>query len=101
MGPFWSPHDDGRWAWLLGQAAVLGQTLVSQTTPRLEMTQIFADLATAAAYAMIPLLILYFFLRRQRVQFSWVWFLLVLYLVVGGAAHVLSAFGESAASWAT
>lgn len=94
MGPFWSPHDDGRWIWLIGQA-----------TPKpwdtLELTQIFADLATAGAYAMIPLLILYFFLRRQRVQFSWVWFLLVLYLVVGGAAHVLNAFGESAASWAT
>ena len=28
------------------------------------------------------------------------WFLLLVYLVVGGAAHVLSAFGEPAANWA-
>jgi len=60
----------------------------------LELTLLFADLATFAAYAVIPLLIVYFLLRRRRVHFSRVWFLLVVYLIVGGAVHVLDAFGS-------
>lgn len=79
--------------------------LLAQSAPRawnaLELTSIFADLATFAAYAVIPLLIVYFLLRRRRVHFSRVWFLLMVYLVVGGAMHVLSAFGESTANWTT
>src|SRR5260221_3045674 len=92
MGPFWSPLIERLSPWLLAQ------------TPKpwdpLEMTSIFADLATFGAYAFIPLLIVYFLLQRRRVHFSWVWFLLLVYLVVGGAAHVLSAFGEPVANWA-
>jgi two-component system sensor histidine kinase/response regulator len=65
-----------------------------------EMTLVFAELATFGAYAVIPLLILYFLLRRKHVHFSRVWFLLLAYLIVGGIAHVLTAFGEPAESWA-
>src|SRR5437762_9205720 len=92
MRPFWSPSFENLNLWLLAQ------------TPRvfnaLEMTSIFAHLATFAAYAVIPLLIAYFLLRRRQVHFSWVWFLLVLYLLVGGAANLLYAFGEPVANWA-
>src|SRR4051794_10197034 len=93
MGPVWSSSFERLNLWLFAQ------------TPRvfnaLEMTSIFAHLATFAAYAVIPLLIIYFFLRRRQVHFSRVWFLLVLYLIVGGAANLLFAFGEPAANWAT
>ncbi|HEY2411152.1 MAG TPA: response regulator [Pirellulaceae bacterium] len=65
------------------------------------MISVFADLATFGAYAVIPLLIVYFLLRRRQVHFSRVWFLLVVYLLVGGAANVLNAFGEPVANWAT
>jgi two-component system sensor histidine kinase/response regulator len=89
--------------WPLAQTAIAGP--LAQSAPKAwdsaELTSIFADLATFAAYAVIPLLIGYFLLRRRRVHFSRVWFLLVVYLLVGGAAHVLSAFGDSAANWAT
>jgi len=60
----------------------------------LELTLIFADLATFAAFAVIPLMILYFLLRRRQVHFSRVWFLLLMYLIVGGAVHVLDACGN-------
>jgi two-component system, sensor histidine kinase and response regulator len=93
MGPFWSPLIDAQGPWLLAQTA-------PKVWDPLELTQIFAHLATFAAYAVIPLLIVFFLLRRRRVHFSRVWFLLVVYLLVGGAAHVLDAFGESAAHWA-
>jgi two-component system sensor histidine kinase/response regulator len=73
-----------------------GPLLLAQrgTWKGLELTLLFADLATFAAYAVIPLLIVYFLLRRRRVHFSRVWFLLVVYLIVGGAVHVLDAFGS-------
>src|SRR5437773_1788708 len=91
MGPFWSRLVD----WHLG---LLAQTPKVWHTR--ELTLVFAELATFAAYAVIPLLIVYFLVRRQRVHFSRVWFLLLLYLLVGGTVHVLSAFGEPAESWA-
>ena len=90
MSPLLSP------AMLVDSAQLLAQTRIWDP---LELTTIFADLAIFAAYAVIPILIVYFLLRRRNVHFSRVWFLLVVYLVVGGAAHVLNAFGESAASW--
>ena len=86
MGPFWPLLNDGS-----------GMTLVAQQAPLwrgLDLTLVFADLATFAAYAVIPLLILYFLLRRRHVHFSRVWFLLVVYLIVGGAGRVLDAFGD-------
>src|SRR5881275_2699151 len=93
MGPFWSAAIAGLNPWLLAQ------------TPRpwnpQEMVSIFADLATFGAYAVIPLLIVYFLLRRRQVHFSRVWFLLVVYLLVGGAANVLNAFGEPMQHWAS
>src|SRR5262245_42199360 len=92
MGPFWSPLNATARLWLLAQSAPRG-------VGPLESTLIFADLATFAAYAVIPLLILYFLLRRRHVHFSRVWFLLVVYLLVGGAVHVLSAFGEWTLPW--
>src|SRR6478672_3328850 len=92
MGPFWSPSIHAPQAWLLAQTPKVWNAL--------EMTAIFAHLATFAAYAVIPLLIIYFFLRRRQVHFSRVWFLLVIYLIVGGAANLLFAFGEPAANWA-
>jgi two-component system, sensor histidine kinase and response regulator len=75
--------------------------LVAQTKPwdPLEMTSVFADLVTFAAYAVIPLLIVWSILQRKHVHFSRVWFLLVTYLIVGGAVNVFAAFGESAAHW--
>jgi two-component system, sensor histidine kinase and response regulator len=92
MGPLFSP----------AMLDTPGQ-LLAQSAPRvydvLEMTSIFADLATFAAYAVIPMLIVYFLLRRRHVHFSRVWFLLMVYLIVGGAVHVLNAFGESTAQW--
>jgi PAS domain S-box-containing protein len=60
----------------------------------LDLVLVFADLATFAAYAVIPLMILYFLLRRRQVHFSRVWFLLLMYLIVGGAVHVLDACGD-------
>src|SRR6478752_3648604 len=96
MGPFGSRPFAAGGAWLLAQAA---RNVRNDWSP-LETTSIFADLATFAAYAVIPLLILYFLLRRRHVHFSRVWFLLLAYLIVGGIAHVLTAFGEPAESWA-
>lgn len=91
MRPFWS--------WPINwDLALLAQTPKVYHTR--ELTLVFAELATFAAYAVIPLLIVYFLFQRKRVHFSRVWFLLLAYLVVGGAAHVLSAFGEPAETWA-
>ena len=67
MGPFWSPFIErgaglhALWTrcWLFGQTR-------SPWHP-LEMTSIFADLATFGAYLVIPLLIAYFLLRRRQV----------------------------------
>jgi two-component system, sensor histidine kinase and response regulator len=94
MGPLWSSVIDARDVWLLAQAPRPAQD-------PLERTQIFADMATFAAYTVIPLLIVTCLLRRREVHFSWVWFLLVVYLLLGGTVNVLSAVGESAAFWAT
>ncbi len=98
MGPFGSPFTIGPFPF--GHSfRLLAQTKAPWDA--LEMTSIFADLATFAAYLVIPLLIAYFLLRRRQVHFSRVWFLLVLYLLVGGAANLLDAFGEPVANWAT
>jgi hypothetical protein len=86
MGSFRLPRLDSFGFWLLAQRA-------PKAWDPLELTLVFADLATFAAYAVIPLLIGYFLLRRRHVHFSRVWFLLVVYLLVGGAVHVLSAMG--------
>src|SRR5687767_798795 len=91
MGPVWSPVGE---AWSHGLVAQ-----VSRSWGPLELTLIFADLVTFLAYAVIPLVIIYSLLRRRRVHFSWVWFLLLVYLVIGGAVHVFSALGEAAENW--
>src|SRR5262245_65275891 len=83
------------WLWrpAAGDAPLVAQVSAFRGEP-LELTLICADLATFAAYAVIPLLILYFLLRRRQVHFSRVWFLLLMYLIVGGAVHVLDACGN-------
>jgi two-component system, sensor histidine kinase and response regulator len=87
MGPFWSrPMDQGTLVLLAQPAAT------AWSAP--DLTLVFADLATFAAYAVIPLLILYFLLRRRHVHFSRVWFLLLVYLIIGALVHVLDAFGD-------
>ena len=50
-----------------------------------------ANLATALAYFAIPLVIIYFLIRRNHVRWSRLWFLFFVALVVGGLAHLLSA----------
>jgi len=50
-----------------------------------------ANLATALAYFAIPVLIIYFLIRRNHVRWSRLWFLFFIALVVGGLAHLLSA----------
>lgn len=90
----------GAWdASLIGQG--LGEVLrrLLPTGSWYELTLIFADLALFGAYAVLPLLILFFYLKRRQVHFSWAWFLLLLYLLVGGAVHVFSALGEHAAAY--
>ena len=91
MAPFWSPFIDNLSPVHLADLfpCLLGQN--PQPWNPLEMTSIFADLATFGAYLVIPLLIAYFLLRRRHVHFSRVWFLLVVYLLVGGAANLLTA----------
>src|SRR5262245_20946002 len=90
MRPLWSFLIVDRPLGLLAQFAL---------SDRREMISVFADLATFAAYAVIPLLIVWSILQRMRVHFSRVWFLLVAYLIVGGAVNVFASFGYSAASW--
>jgi PAS domain-containing protein len=92
MGPLGPRLIDGGCLWFVAQAT-------SSAWDVRELTSIFADLAIFAAYSVIPLLIVYFLLRRRHVHFSRVWFLLVVYLLVGGTVHVLDAFGESAQDW--
>jgi PAS domain S-box-containing protein len=58
----------------------------------IESTLVFADLAMFAAYAVIPLVILYYLLRRRHVHFTRVWFLLLLFLIIGSGVHLLGAF---------
>ncbi len=50
-----------------------------------------ANLATALAYFAIPLVIIYFLIRRNHVRWSRLWFLFFVALVVGGLAHLLAA----------
>jgi PAS domain S-box-containing protein len=90
MRPLWSLLIEAPAPWLVAQA---------RPWDPLEMTSVFADLVTFAAYAVIPLLIVWSILQRKQVHFSRVWFLLVAYLIVGGAVNVFAAFGESAANW--
>ena len=92
MAPLWSPDSALMGLWLLAQAA-------RRTWDTRELASVFADLAILLAYAVIPLLIVYFLLRRRRVHFSWVWFLLMVYLVLGGSLHALTALGQPAANW--
>src|SRR5262245_61678079 len=86
MSQFWLWRPVNFAAPLIAQSPFRGEPL--------ELTLIFADLATFAAFAVIPLMILYFLLRRRQVHFSRVWFLLLMYLIVGGAVHVLDACGN-------
>lgn len=74
-----------------GFAPVLAQR--TRSWSGLDLTLLFADLATVGAYAVVPIVILYSLARRKHVHFSRVWFLLVLYLMVGGTVHVLDALG--------
>src|SRR5262245_65616215 len=73
MGPFGPRLIDSSCCWVVAQAT-------STRWQTRELTSIFADLTIFAAYAVIPLLIVYFLLRRRRVHFSRLWFLLVVYL---------------------
>ena len=82
----WLPRDDS--------SAIFAQTPVRGET--IDLMLLFANLATFAAFAVIPLLILYFLLRRRQVHFSRLWFLMLMYLIVGGAVHVLDACGDFA-----
>ncbi len=50
-----------------------------------------ANLATALAYFAIPLVIIYFLIRRNHVRWSRLWFLFFVALVVGGLTHLLAA----------
>src|SRR3954447_26589120 len=90
MRPLWSSSKAG-----------CPLSLLAQVSPwdRRETIAMAADLATFLAYAVIPPLIGYYLLRRRRVHFSWVWILLVAYLIAGGAVNILSAFGETTATW--
>jgi two-component system sensor histidine kinase/response regulator len=63
----------------------------SSWTQGLGVTLAVANLATALAYFAIPLLILYFLIRRDHVRWSRLWFLFFIALVVGGLVHLLSA----------
>src|SRR5262245_15339313 len=86
--------DASFWSCLvqIGRPSLLAQRNPAAWTG-IELALVFADLATFAAFAVIPLLILYFLLRRRHVYFSRVWFLLLAYLVVGATVHVLDACG--------
>jgi two-component system sensor histidine kinase/response regulator len=52
---------------------------------------LLANLATALAYFAIPVLIIYFLIRRNHVRWSKLWFLFFVALVVGGLTHLLAA----------
>jgi two-component system, sensor histidine kinase and response regulator len=52
-----------------------------------------ANLATALAYFAIPVAIIYFLIRRNRVRWSKLWLLCFVALVVGGLTHLVSAMG--------
>ena len=56
---------------------------------------IVADVATSLAYFTIPVLILFFLLRRKHIRWSRLWFLFLALLVVAGLAHFL----QAAAFW--
>ena len=64
-------------------------------TDTLALALMAADIATFAAFAAIPVLILFYLLRRRQLNFSRVWFLLVAFLVIGGVVH----FMEAATFW--
>ena len=61
----------------------------------LALTLMIADLAIFAAFVAIPLLILFYLARRRHFNFTRVWFLLLAFLVIGGAVH----FMEAATFW--
>jgi PAS domain S-box-containing protein len=61
----------------------------------LALTLMIADLAIFAAFVAIPLLILFYLARRKHFNFTRVWFLLLAFLVIGGAVH----FMEAATFW--
>src|SRR5688572_29531810 len=60
-------------------------------TTGLGLTLLLANLATALAYFIIPLLILFFLARRKHGGWSRIWFLFFVVLVVGGLVHLLAA----------
>ena len=60
-------------------------------TAGLGLTLMLAHLATALAYFIIPLLILFFLVRGKNIRWSRIWFLFFVVLVVGGLVHLLAA----------
>jgi hypothetical protein len=86
MGAFWSRVSERDNAALLAQ-----QAATAWSTP--ELMLVFADLATFAAYA-VTRCSSSIFCCGGGTSFSWVWFLLLVYLIIGRGSHVLDAFGD-------
>ena len=60
-------------------------------TTGLGLTLLLANLATALAFFVIPLLILFFLVRGRHIRWSRLWFLLFVVMVVGGLVHLAAA----------
>jgi PAS domain S-box-containing protein len=63
----------------------------SAWTQSMGLALMLANFATALAYFAIPVLIIYFLIRRNHVRWSSLWFLFFIALVVGGLTHLLAA----------
>src|SRR5262245_24714785 len=59
----------------------------------MSLVLMLANFATALAYFAIPVVIVYFLIRRNYVRWSKLWFLCFVALVVGGLTHLFSALG--------
>ncbi|MEX2175832.1 MAG: response regulator [Pirellulaceae bacterium] len=84
MWQFWSRLFDTRGfdqPWQSGESWTQG----------LGVTLLLANLATAFAFFAIPVLILFFLLRKKNIRWSRMWFLFFVMLVVGGLVHFVSA----------
>ncbi|MDX1946446.1 MAG: response regulator [Pirellulaceae bacterium] len=60
-------------------------------TTGLGVALMLAHFATALAYFTIPVIVLFFLLRRQGVRWSRLWYLFLLLLVIGGTMKLLAA----------
>jgi PAS domain S-box-containing protein len=84
MWQFWSrlfETEGFQQAWQSGDSWTTG----------LGLTLVLANLATALAFFIIPLLILFFLVRRKHIRWSRIWFLFFVVLVVGGLVHLVAA----------